>query len=117
MAPTDENFTVEDGLLIRSVIPSPTSRRESKPYVHTCTQQVYEDVAHAIDDLSGGTFTGESIRDAIDAPFTQVMVAMAFLRERGCIDTAHRRKNVAAGTCIYEDAMIEWHALRDKRVE
>ena len=115
MPPADETFAVEDGLLVRRVVPSATSRRASKPYVHTCTQQVYEEVAYAIDQLDGGTFTGESIREAIDAPFTQVMVAMAFLRERGCITTTHGRKNAAASTFLYEDAMLEWHALREKR--
>ncbi len=117
MPPADDTFSIEDGLLVRRVVPSATSRRASKPYVHTCTRQVYEDVAHAIDELAGGTFTGESIRDTIDAPFTQVMVAMSFLRERGCITSAHGRKNAAASTVAYEDAMIEWHALREKWVE
>jgi hypothetical protein len=117
----DDTFTIEDGLLVRRVTPSATSRRQSKPYAHTCTQTVYEEVAYAIDDLEGATFTGESIRETIDAPFTQVMVAMAFLRERGCITSAHGRKNVPASTFLYEDAMLEWHAmehaLREKRVE
>jgi hypothetical protein len=116
MAQLEETFAIEDGLLLRRVVPSATSRRASKPYVHTCTQQVYEHVAHAIDELGGGTFTGESIRETIDAPFTQVMVAVGFLRERGCIVAAHGRKNAAASTFLYEDAMLEWHALREKRV-
>ncbi len=117
MPPADDTFSIEDGLLVRRVVPSATSRRESKPYVHTCTQQVFEEVAHAVDELAGGTFTGESIRETIDAPFTQVMVAMAFLRERGCIGTARGRKNAAASTVVYEDAMLEWHAMREKRIE
>ncbi len=117
MPPADDTFNIEDGLLVRRVVPSATSRRDSRPYVHTCTQQVYQDVAHAIDELAGCTFTGESIREAIDAPFTQVMVAMSFLRERGCITTVHGRKNAAASTVVYEDAMLEWHAMREKRVE
>ncbi len=118
MPPADDTFAVEDGLLVRWVIPSATSRRQSKPYVHTCTQQVYEEVAYAIDELNGGTFTGESIRETIDAPFTQVMVAMAFLRDRGCIVPAHGRKNQAAAGnagCFYEDAMLEWCYLRENR--
>ena len=33
----DETFEVDDILLVRRVIPIATSRRQSKPYVHTCT--------------------------------------------------------------------------------
>ena len=49
----------------------------------------------------------------IDAPHTQVMTAMAFLKERGCIVPARERRHRAASDFVYEDALIEWHALRE----
>ena len=74
------------------------------------SRMVYDDVAHAIEKLGAQTFTGEDIQAAIDAPFTQVAVAMGFLKERGCIVPARERRHKAAGDFVYEDALIEWHA-------
>lgn len=108
----DETFAIEDGVLVRRVNP-----KRGKPYVHTCTKQVYDDVAWSIEQLGAATFTLESIRDMIDAPFTQVAVAMAFLKERSCIVPARERRHKAASDFIYEDALIEWHALAEKRGE
>ena len=111
-AQLDESFAIEDGLLVRRVAP-----KRGAPYEHTCTKQVYDDVAHAIEKLGAQTFTGEDIQAAIDAPFTQVAVAMGFLKERGCIVPARERRHKAAGDFVYEDALIEWHALREKPAE
>ena len=104
----EETFNIPFDSLVRRVVP-----RKGAPYEHTCTKQVFDDVAFAIEELGTGTFTGEEIRAAIDAPFTQVMVAIAFLKERGCIVPADRRRHHAASTFVYEDALIEWHALRE----
>jgi len=108
----DETFTIEDGALIRRVVP-----RHGTPYEHACTKQIYDDVAYAIEQLGVATFTGEMIRDRIDAPHTQVMTAIAFLKERGCIVPARERRHRAASDFVYEDALIEWHALREKGPE
>lgn len=105
---TSDTFTFEDGALIRRV----TTRRGTR-YQHACTKQVYDDVAWAIEQLGAATFAGEMIRDEIDAPHSQVMTAMAFLKERGCIIPARERKHRAASDFVYEDALIEWHALRE----
>lgn len=104
-----ESFAIEDGFLVRRVTP-----RRGRPYEHSCSEQFFKDVAYAIEQLGATAFNGESIRAAIDAPFTQVAVAMAFLKERGCIVPARERKHRAAGDGVYEDALIEWHALREK---
>ena len=53
------------------------------------------------------------IRDRTDALHTQMMTAMAFLKERGCIVPARERRRQAASDFVYEDALIEWHALRE----
>jgi hypothetical protein len=105
----NETFSVRESVLTRSVVP-----KRGTPYQHTCDQDVFEAVAHAIDELNGATFTYEEVRQTLDAPFTQVAVAIAFLRERGIIDTAQRRRSAAATNDVYLDAMIEWHALREE---
>ena len=106
----NETFSVRESVLTRSVVP-----KRGTPYQHTCDQDVFEKVALAIDELVGASFTYEEIRQSIDAPFTQVAVAIAFLRERGLIETAQRRRSVAASADdTYLGAMIEWHALREK---
>lgn len=104
----EETFSIPFGRLVRQVVPT-----TGAPYEHTCTKQVFDAVAFAIEELHGRTFTGETIRAAIDAPITQVMVALAFLKERGCIAPADQRRHRAASDFVYEDAMIEWHGLRE----
>lgn len=110
-APRSDTFSVVENVMFRRVAPAPGSR--AKPYQHTCDQTTFEEVAHAIDELHGATFTFEEIRDLIDAPFTQVAVAVAFMKQRGLIDPAHRRRCVAATDDMHLDAMCEWHALRE----
>ena len=107
-----ERFSIDrTGYLVRSVVP-----KRGKPYEHTCTKEVYDDVAYAIEQMGASTFTGEAIRDRIDAPFSQVATALAFLKERGCIVPARQRRHQAASDYVYEDALIEWHALREKPI-
>ena len=106
--PLNESFRVEGGALIRSVIP-----KRGAPYEHACTERVYKDAAYAVEQFGARAFTGEEVRAAIDAPFSQVAVAMAFLKERGCIVPARGRRHVAATDYTYEDALIEYHALKD----
>lgn len=43
-------------------------------------------------------------------PFTQVAVALAFLKERGIVDTRYRR-NYAATRSVHLDAMTEFYAI------
>jgi hypothetical protein len=105
----NETFSITENVLVRSVVP-----KRGKPYDHTCDLDIYEAVAHTIDELEGATFTYEEIRQKVDGPFTQVAVAIAFLRERGLIEPAQRRRSVAASKDdVYLGAMIEWHALRE----
>ncbi len=105
----DETFIIEEGgVLFRRVTP-----RRGVPYEHTCTEQVYKDVAFAIEQLGAATFTGEMIRAQLDAPHTQVFTALAFLKERSCIVPAREKRHRAASDFVYEDALIEWHALRE----
>ncbi len=116
-----ESFAVDaaSGALLRRVVP-----RRGQPYEHMCTRAVYEEVAHAIDLMGNAAFTLEEIRANVGAgdetsmpPWSQVATAVAFLKERSCIVPARERKHVAATDDTWLDAMIEYHALREKGPE
>jgi len=117
----EETFAVDgpSGHLLRYVVP-----RRGKPYVHSCSRVIYEEAAYAIDRLDAAPFTLESIVEKMSGcdqskapPLTQVAVALAFLKERGCVVPTRGRRHVAATDDVYLDAMIEYHALREKGPE
>jgi hypothetical protein len=56
--------------------------------------------------------TLESIAGAEDTPFTQVNVALEFMRGRGCVETRHRRA-YPASKAAFEDAMVEFMYLAE----
>ncbi|HRQ72382.1 MAG TPA: hypothetical protein PLU35_05065 [Phycisphaerales bacterium] len=107
----NQSFAVEDGFLVRRVVPA-----RGEAYQHLCPLGTYEAVAHAIDEMAGAPFTGEMLRDRIDAPWSQVFAAFAFLKDRGCVVHAHGRRHKAApgNAGVHLDAMTEVHALREK---
>lgn len=102
-----ETFEVEDGCLVRNVVP-----RRGGPYERRCLQKTFERVAFAIEELGDEAFTLESLVLCEDLPFTQVAVALAFLKERGIVETRHWR-NYAATRCVHLDAMTEYFALAE----
>lgn len=111
-------FSVDEtGHLVRRGYP-----RSGNEYEHRCELATLEEVAHNIDELAGAPFTYEQVHAAMNAnrgvnfPFTQVAVAVAFLRERGIILAVHGRKHVANGDAVHLDTMIEYHALREEPV-
>jgi hypothetical protein len=106
-SPRAETFEVSDGHLICTVVP-----RRGRPYRHRCTRATFEQVAHAIDEAGERAFTLETLVQAEDLPFTQVAVALAFLKERGIVETRYRR-NYGASSGVHLDAMTEFHALAD----
>ncbi len=117
----NETFVVDaaSGALLRQVVP-----KRGKPYEHMCSKQVYDDVAYAIEQMGNAAFTMEDIRtkagggdESCMPPWSQVATAIAFLKERSCIVPARERKHVAASDFVYEDALIEYHALREKGPE
>ena len=101
-----ESFEVLDGHLIRKVVPV-----RGEPYEHRCPVAALDRVAQAIDELGAEPFTLETLFNQEDLPWTQVAVAIAFLKERGIIDTRHRRNYAATTTGVHLDAMTEYHAL------
>lgn len=108
-----ETFEVDRaGFLVRKVTPRPPG----KAYEHRCSLASYEHVANEIDELGEAGFLGEDIVARTGLPFTQVMVALAFMRERGCIVTENKRNYPPAGQVggVHADAMLEYWALREK---
>lgn len=105
----DETFRVQDGYLVRAVVPA-----RGKPYEHRCPQAAYEAVAHAADEFGQTPFTMQELAAKAGVPTTQANTALAFLKERGCVAPAFGRKSKGASTFVFEDAMIEYHALREK---
>ena len=103
----DVNFDVVDGVLERMVI-----FPDDRSYTHRCTRQVYEEVAHAIEEHARDGVTLDPLARALDLPFSQVNVALEFMKERGCVVTRCRR-NYPASNCLYEDAMIEFYYLAE----
>lgn len=103
-------FRHEDGCLVRTV-----TGADGRSYTHRCELAVYEKVAWAIQETpaEGNGITLGEIAAAEDVPHTQVDVTLAFLHERGIIDRRHRR-NYPASDSAHLNAMIEWHALREK---
>ncbi len=103
----NEAFAVEDGHLIRRVMP-----RGGQPDEHRCPKASFEQVAHAVDELASEGFALELLVQREDLPFTQVAVALAFLKERGVVEP-RRRRNYAATQCAHVDAMTEFYALAE----
>jgi hypothetical protein len=104
-----ETFVVEsDGSLIRLVAP-----RAGRPYRHRCTQASFEEIAHAIGEFGPASIVVEDLRSRCGLPWTQVAVAVAFLKERGIVVPDGNRGHAAASTDPYLDAMTEYQALRE----
>ena len=107
-----ETFAVEDGHLIRRVVP-----RRGRLYEHRSPRASFEQIAHAAEELGEEGFTLESLLEyersaGRDATFTNIAVTLAFLRERGVLDVRYRR-NYAATPCVHLDAMTEYYAFAE----
>src|SRR4051812_42766996 len=109
---TNVSFEVQDGHLIMGAVAKTTGR----PYRHACNLPSYEAVARAVEEAGAGGATREALHEATKLPWTRINVALLFLYERGIIERAGKRGrlSVPASTCLYEDAMTEYHALREK---
>jgi len=101
-----ESFVVLDDHLIRRVVPA-----RGQPYEHRCPREAFERVAHAADELADG-FTLATLATHEGLPWTQVAVALAFLKDRGIIDTRYRKNHAATGG-VHLDAMTEYFALAE----
>lgn len=99
---------IDDHLEMKVVFPDNPSRG----YVHRCTREIFREVAFTIEENSAGGTTLEDQVAKMDAPFTQVNVALAFMKERGCVEV-RRRRTYPASAAMYEDAMVEFCYLAD----
>lgn len=107
-----ETFEVLDDHLIRTVVPV-----RGQPYEHRCPRAAFEQIAHAAEELGLRGFTLESLLEyernaGRDVTFTNVAVALAFLRERSILDVRYRR-NYAATDAVHLGAMTEYWALAE----
>jgi hypothetical protein len=108
----DVRFFLEDGCLVRVVT---ADAGDGRTYTHRCAKEAFETVAWAMEELpregDGTTLMQIAKKEAL--PFTQVNVALEFLKERGIVDVRHRRCYPAT-KIVHLDAMVEWHALREE---
>ena len=99
-------FEVERVMLVRTA-----TLKDGRSYVHRCTLETLREVAWWIEEHGADGVTTNELWDALpDLPATQISVALEFLKERGCMATRGRR-NYPASSALYEDAMVEYHAL------
>jgi hypothetical protein len=115
-----ETFVVEDGYLVRKVVPP-----RGRPYEHRCSLAAHRELTWAAIDLAASGFTVTTLADQVRsrpreehddrepwASYTNAAVAIAFWKERGLIET-RRRLNHVRDEFFFEDAMIEFHALAE----
>ena len=113
MARSTENRDIEfrgtPGGALERIVKLPDGRE----YAHRCSQKVFEAVAGYLDEHQGEGVKMQSGADAIDAPMTQVNVALQLLTERGLLETHGRLGYVGPGyaKAFYEHAMTEFYAL------
>jgi hypothetical protein len=102
-SPRQVHFEVECGKLVRFV-----TRRG---YVHRATLATLREIAWYIEEHAAEGVTTNGLWEALpELSATQIAVALDFLKDRGCVETRGRR-NFLASDCLFEDAMIVFHAL------
>src|SRR5262245_56438925 len=101
-------FEVRRGRLVRQV-----RLKDGRTYTQHCTSDVLEAVAQFVEARGADGVTTNELWAALpDLPCTQVSIALAFLKDRGCVETGGRRSYAASAT-LYEDALTEFHYLAD----
>jgi hypothetical protein len=99
-------FSLEHGWLVRTV-----TRPDGSSYQQRCSLASYRAVADHIDEHATAGVTTNGLWDGLpEVPCTQAAIALAFLKERGCVTVRHRRC-YPASKFLVEDALIEFHAL------
>lgn len=105
----DVAFQGTPGGALQRVVKLPDGRT----YAHRCSKQVFEAVAGHLDEHPREGVTIQALADTLDAPMTQVNVALQLLSERGLLESHDRLGYVAPGyaSAFFEHAMTEFHAL------
>jgi hypothetical protein len=100
-------FSVELAHLVRTVV-----TRNGQTYHHRCSLASYDEVIRHIEEHAG--VTTPMLWEALpDVPCTQASVAVAFLKERGCLIMRNRHL-FPSSSFFYEDALTEFHALAEE---
>jgi hypothetical protein len=94
------------GVLAERVQPRYGPRRQE--YVHRCTQAVFEEVCHLVDEAE--TFTLEELTGV---PSSQAALALRFLHRYGLVEKIHSRRCRRTEDSIHLSAMTCWHAERE----
>lgn len=86
---------------------------DGREYAHRCSADVFKKVAAYIDEHVDQGVTMTALADAIDAPYTQVNVALELLKERSMFTAQGRINYVEDGyrAGFYEHAMTEFYAI------
>ena len=101
-----QTFAREDGWLVRTFV-----KPDGSSYQHRCSLDSFRDVARHIDEHATEGVTTNRLWDSLpDVPCTPAAIALAFLKDRGCVTVRHRRCYPASNFLI-EDALLEFHAL------
>ena len=101
-----QSFQVEQGHLVRTV-----AKRDGRTYCHRCSLESYTAVVHFVDEHADQGITTTTLWEHLaDVPCTQASVALAFLKERGCLEARFRRL-FPTSDVFFEDALLEFHAL------
>src|SRR5665213_1831614 len=105
-------FFVQDGCLVRIVA---GNAGDDRTYTHRCPRPAFETIVHAVAETprQGEGTSLMLIARQEKLPFTQVNVALEFLKERGIVEVRHRRCYPATNGDLYLDAMVEYHALAE----
>jgi hypothetical protein len=99
-------FTVRHSQLVRHV-----RLRDGRSYTQQCMRQVLDQVAWLVEARGEAGVTTPKLWAALpEWPCTQLSIALAFLKDRGCVETSGRRSYAASAT-VYEDALTEFHYL------
>ena len=103
-----QTFTACDGFLVRTAC-----RRDGSSYQHRCSLAAYTAVAGYLKEHAAEGVTTNALWDHLpEIPCTQAAIALAFLKERGCVVVC-RRRCYPASRFFYEDALLEWYALAE----
>ena len=86
---------------------------DGREYAHRCSKRVFEAVAEYLAEHQREGVKILSLANALDAPKTQVNVALQLLTDRGLLETHGRLGYVAPGyaSAFCEHAMTEFYAL------
>jgi len=103
-----QEFIVQRGRLVRTVH---TTRGGT--YRHRCSLDAFQAVCRFIEEHAAEGVTCEMIWHGVpEVPCTPAAVAVAFLKERGCLVVEHRRC-YPTSQVFFEDALVEFHALTE----